>query len=702
MPLLVSILSLLLFFIYSFGSEVNTLIESSFLIQKDKYDETPKRRYSSSYNPFGQEAALSLEYDKTITDTSYDLLSSLSAIYNTLDEDSLFDAFDHSVSYSIDLKNSGSYGKNADEILKSNLYTSIIACVQRSESLNLPIKESFQSISDRIIGNFIINPKAVQNWGGSSTSTWIESLSQIFMTSTINSSSNYNELEIAESGCGAFTKSILELYNLNPGNNSLTSSNIYPGIEVVSNNPSQKNQTMLFTGDFEGYYKFDPLKTQILSSSTYGLVKAISENSLINSNLDIAKSQDLVETTLDSISKSYFEFMSALNGDHSLFINELSKSFAVGSAGAIQSAAVQNAEKSEDWTSESFIEFATSKIGNVTITNSLNMQNINILSLVEAVSSGTAIGIQYSTILNNEDLDKEFQGLNRDIFAMHSSKGIAKGTIQSVSANIDQFTADSDMPSDYLISTIASHIAKGSVHGNTTLAVYNPPPRELLSIINNSAKGAAEGSTNVLELNNIDKSQNATEDVVVQIARASAHGSALAATFAMSTLDGAKPDTLSYDRKTISAVESATYGATYGAISGAIKNGVSDVVVIKQASKQGSTEGALIGAGLGTKHDEAFFNAEDKSFIDSELNSKKNIIKVIDESSSSAALNASTSRATKTIRTNSKNMIMLMRKFNISPRTTNPTRIFQKKSSNTNKFDSDFPIKDSFRAATPI
>ena len=216
MPLLASILSLLLFFTYSFGSEVNTLIESSFLIQKDKYDETPKRRYSSSYNPFGQEAALSLEYDKTITDTSYDLLSSLSAIYNTLDGDSLFDAFDHSVSYSIDLKNSGSYGKNADEILKSNLYTSIIACVQRSESLNLPIKESFQSISDRIIGNFIINPKAVQNWGGSATSTWIESLSQIFMTSIINSSSNYNELEIAESGCDAFTNSILELYNLNP------------------------------------------------------------------------------------------------------------------------------------------------------------------------------------------------------------------------------------------------------------------------------------------------------------------------------------------------------------------------------------------------------------------------------------------------------------------------------------------------------
>ena len=164
MPHFIDIISFIVF-THSFGSDVNTLIESSFLIQNDKYDETPKRRYSSSYNPFGQEAALSLEYDKSTADSSHDLLSSLSAIYNTLDENSLFDAFDNSISYSIDLKNSGSYGVKADEILKGNLYTAITACVQRAEALNLTIKESFKKISDRIIGNFIINPKAVQNWG---------------------------------------------------------------------------------------------------------------------------------------------------------------------------------------------------------------------------------------------------------------------------------------------------------------------------------------------------------------------------------------------------------------------------------------------------------------------------------------------------------------------------------------------------------
>ena len=70
--------------------------------------------------------------------------------------------------------------------------------------------------------------------------------------------------------------------------------------------------------------------------------------------------------------------MSALNGDHILFINELSRSFALGSASAI---AVQNAEKSEVFT-ESFIEYATSEISNVTITNSLNIPRISIFSVL--------------------------------------------------------------------------------------------------------------------------------------------------------------------------------------------------------------------------------------------------------------------------------------------------------------------------------
>ena len=123
-------------------------------------------------------------------------------------------------------------------------------------------------------------------------------------------------------------------------------------------------------------------------------------------------------------------------------------------------------------------------------------------------------------------------------------------------------------------------------------------------------------------------------------------------------------------------------------------------MVIKQASKQGSTEGALIGSGFGTKHDIEFF--EENSYSDVELNSKKNIIKVVANSSNNAAISANTGRASKSVKTSSKNMMMLMRKFNINPRTTNPTKIFQKRQQDKKSFDEDFPFEDNFKAASPI
>ena len=499
-----------------------------------------------------------------------------------------------------------------------------------------------------------------------------------------------------------FTDSVLDLYNLDSNNPNFRSTNLYPGIEPVANDASQANEIMLFGGDTPGFYKFDPIKTKIIASSTAGLVKVAARQAIVSSNIDKVASDNLFMNTLDSITKSYFQFINELEGDHSLFTYEITKAFSLGASNAALTSALENSRTSENITIDSFIEFTSSQIGKNVSVNSLNSSDVSIFSLAESCAIGNALGIQLSIMQSNENnLEESFVGVNRDVYARLSSKGIARGTIESVSNNIDDFVASTDKAADLLVSEVASHVAKGSVFGNTTLGIYNPPPNEFLSIINNAAHGAAEGSTNVLALNNVDKSQGATEDVVVQVARASAHGSALAATFGVAALDNARPDTLSYDRKTIAALESASFGSAFGAITGAINNGVPDTVVIKQASKQGSTEGALIGAGLGTKHDEDFFNAENKSYLDAELNSKQNIIKVVGESSSSAAVSANSSRATKTIRTNSKNMIMLMRKFNINPRTTNPSRIYQKRKSDIN-FGSEFPIKDKFRAASPI
>lgn len=686
----------------TFADSTKTIIETTLLVNIDNAVETSERRYSSSYQTFGKENLISQEIDNSSLDPNSELGTSLDLIFATLTEGELFNALDHAISYTVDLKNNGSYGdpKIANQVIDDNLHAIITSCIKRSLVLNLDTEATLQDISTRIIENFVLNDKAIINWKDSAAE-WIENLSKTFIKSALDSNLPLAETELFDIGSKAFTGSVLSLYNLNQ-DAKFNEIQLYPGIEPVSNQPSLANETMLFGGENEGYYKFDPIKTKIISSTAAGLIYVATEKAIIASIANPEDYDQVIVNTINSINQTYFDFVNKLNGDHSLFIYESSKSIAMGIASSSLKTVFDYGNQSQKLSTENFIENITSHIATSSITNSLNSTKILIPDLAESIANGVALGTQITTILNNESAyNDSLQGLNRDTFAMHSSKGVAQGTIKATSLNIDQFVANSGKKADSFVSEVASHSAKGSVYGNTTIGIYNKPPKELLSIINLSAQGAAEGSTNVLELNNVDKSQEATEDVVVQVARASAHGSSLAASFGMSALDEAKPDKLSYDRKTIAAVESASYGSAYGAIIGSINNGTPDTVVIKQASKQGSTEGALIGAGLGTRHDEDFFNAEDKSYIDAELNSKKNIIKVVADSSSNAANSANTSRATKTIKSNSKNMIMLMRKFNISPRTTNPSRIFQKNKSSIN-FDSDFPLKDKFRAASPI
>ena len=703
---LLSVFQYFLISILCVAKEYDTLIETSLLVNLDASVENSNRRYSTSYQQFGKENLINDELNAASISPNPDLSSSLELVYNTLDENSLFDAFDHTLSYSIDLKNNGSYGdpEVSSSVLKDNLNIAINSCIKRAEDLDIDIRTIAENISSRTIENFIVNPKGVSNWSGS-TPQWLETLAEIVTTSSLNSFTLQNQETIIPLFSEVFTDSVLDLYNEDSNNPNFHSTNLYPGIETVSNDPSIANEVMLFGGDTDGFYKFDPLKTKIFASSTSGLVKVAAQQSIVSSNVNPIGFEGLALTmnAIDSIGQSYFNFLKTFDDDHTLFTYELTKSFALGASTAALNTALDNTNQSENVTPEIFLEFASEQIGKTVMLNSLDSPNLSIVELAEASAIGNAIGTQFTTISYNEhNLDPKFAGFNRDTYARISSKGMARGTIASISEKIENFSTKENKNQDSLVSEVASHSAKGSVYGNTTLAIYNPTPKELLSIISNSARGAAEGSTNVLSLNNVDKSQGTTEDVVVQVARASAHGSALATAFGMVVLNDAMPDTLSYDRKTIAAIESASYGSAYGAITGAITSGVPDTVIIKQASTQGATEGALIGSGLGTTETVEDFNEEGTSYQDVELASKKNIIKAVAESSSNASSSAGEGRATKTIRSNSKNMILLMRKFNINPRTTNPTRIYQKQKSQDREFDSDFPLTDKFRAASPI
>ena len=144
-------------------------------------------------------------------------------------------------------------------------------------------------------------------------------------------------------------------------------------------------------------------------------------------------------------------------------------------------------------------------------------------------------------------------------------------------------------------------------------------------------------------------------------------------------------------------MEAVTYGSTYGAISAgndpSVGANAADALIFKQAVKQGSIEGSLNGSSLGTGSAEESFNTD-------ELRSSSSIVEAAANTNAQAAADASSSMATKAIRTSTSDMLLLMKKFNINPRLTNPTKIFNKKTSSNE--EADFLFEKKLQVASPI
>ena len=139
------------------------------------------------------------------------------------------------------------------------------------------------------------------------------------------------------------------------------------------------------------------------------------------------------------------------------------------------------------------------------------------------------------------------------------------------------------------------------------------------------------------------------------------------------------------------------FGSTFGAITAGndpeVGAPAADAVIFKQATKQGAIEGSLNGASLGTGSSEENINTND-------LRSRSSIVKAAASTNAQAAADASSSMATKAIRTSTSDMLMLMKKFNINPRLTNPTKIFNNKTNNNE--EDEFLFEDNLKVASPI
>ena len=310
---------------------------------------------------------------------------------------------------------------------------------------------------------------------------------------------------------------------------------------------------------------------------------------------------------------------------------------------------------------------------------------IEVDRVAESAALGAAMGSQLATVLPKSleytDSWEVSTNIRREI-----SKSVARGS-SSGSVNSAAWLgslADPNVPQQTVlngnqIEKVARGSSLGSMMGNTGLAIYYPT-EQLVPIINLTAQGSAYGSTNAGNLSLVKP--DSIETIDVGVARQSALGSAMGAIFEPTVLLGLNPALNSNEKQTVDHLTAASFGATFGAILGLqanegeiiSRNGASQfeesrVVEVQQATKQGSIEGALAGAKLSLGLD----NLDNGS-----LKSKTVMLKAVNNANTKAAANSTSNTAAQALKTNSQDMLLLMKKFGINPRYTNPAKMYKR------------------------
>ena len=654
-----------------------------------------QRRYSTSFTSFDQNQSVNVIINNSFTNGQFGsgFEGNLTNFYSGLNPDQLLPALDYSLHALLILKDSNSNTANdvndfefynaVEDVLSSFIYS----CLGLGA-----LTQDFQNDATGImIENFITDPLGVRLFPDISENT--SKLSSLYLQSVVEQS----DFELVEDAISSLLYSTISIYdNQNPNNIDFNSTNFTPSIIPVARDDQNETESMLY-GGVEGFYNFNPEKLNLVAATSDSISQIFFDSYFTNTTVAESNSTQL----FNLLSTAFYAGILNATDDfgrigNEAFIYELLKQ---------TTSQITSGSTIHLFTNSSFLESGMSFTLTEELTHSLSKVAIETFSvgnndeldynkISESIAFGSSMGAQNEEVLTiigdfNNNLANTRKLLSQSL-AYGSSQGslVALSNLSLVDQNVgwDQ------------IKEVASHAAKGTMIANVANAIYFGEDTDLLPVINFSAQGSTFGATSTLELNNIEKPQGKIEDLSVEVARASSHGASLGAVFSTVGLKSSDPVNKENDTPSNDAVKAVTYGSTIGAILGASESGNGDPVVVQQAAKQGVTEGSIIGAGFATEYQEEFF--VDNDFEDVELAAKKNLISTINSMNADASLEAMNSLATKKVKTSSRDMLLLIRKFNISPNTTNPATIFQRP--NQKQSGNDFPFPDKFPAATPI
>jgi hypothetical protein len=658
---------------FSYGSVNNTLIESSILINSKELEGNKFSSFSTN-----RERRLSAEDQATIESEIEkispnilpisSLTQSLTNTFSSFPDQDLFDSAVYATNYI--WQSEKSFGSSEIDILEG-IKSVLISFLIVSEDKGLNINNTYPTLVSGIYEDLVPEKVSAK---GFSIPNWAKNLSKIFVESISESDIESDHNSLYTSVSSTITQSTLGILN----NSTYSAPNFFPTISPVETSRKLENDDMKF-GGVSRFMKFEPSKTAIIQFATRGLAETYSN--LLGSE----------------VSSSLIKFFNDLGGENSLFAYEATKAISTGlTLGSVYNTSNDKLYRDLELpytTAESISKAIASQI----ITSSINLENgFELHRLSESVAFGTSMGAQLSTVLDRS-LDYEnsnsFELYSRTSLAEATSKGSANGALNAASQFIENDVNIADTfgkVSRLELLQIASGSALGSLLGSTGLAIYYPTTMEIIS---SAAQGSTNGGMTAQNLSMVDKPNGVTEEFEVEIARALAFGASEGALFQIVALQNkSNPESPTFESQTVTAAESVSYGAAFGAVSGGISSG-EDPLIVKQAINQGITEGSTVGISLALGYDATVANSVETK---SSVAIKSAIQKKVNE----AASKANNSMAVKSIQTSSRDMLLIMRKFNINPLFTNPTKIF----SNPSKKEEEAPkpLNDEFPVASPI
>ena len=667
-----------------------SLIESTILINIDSIMDKENysgRRVLSAIQESEIENSIQFEKLEPELNESQSLIDGMKAVFQNINTEQSEEALSYAVDYLA--KNRLNFSLT-DEQITSGLLSVVSAFIEV-----FPEDQQLLQVPESVFSSII--PEWVAIWK-SSANNWANLITHALIQSVPE-----NKTALVS---GAVIKSLLTIIKDAPANPEI---GFYAGIEPVESFETL-NANMKFNEDLAPFGKFDPIKTDLIRSA----VLSMSSSLFTDNSMTEEKIGTLAQDHAKSIIEETFLFMKNLEGNNAIFTYELTKvisnAFVMGS--------VASMIEDENYFSKEYPALVAKEVSKQiafhVIDQALNLnmeEQWDLKRLAEATSFGSSVGAQMASILEKSmDFTPNWEKYERKQLAKSTAEGSSLGLTSArvdkakenlnLATSVEESEGIAENARNDLLS-ISQHSAMGSLIGNVGISVYYPNPLDRLALINSAAQGATAGSITGVSSYDLTKKNDTdsktTETFDIEIARSSSNGAAFGATFETIALTDANPKDFSSDSTTINVVQAVTYGSTFGAITAGndpeVGAPAADAVIFKQATKQGAIEGSLNGASLGTGSSEENINTND-------LRSRSSIVKAAASTNAQAAADASSSMATKAIRTSTSDMLMLMKKFNINPRLTNPTKIFNSKTNNNE--EDEFIFEDNLKVASPI